>query len=278
MSQLTPPLKINAETRISTLIRANPATIEAIASINKHFEKLRNPLLRKVLASRVTIADAARIGGTSVEVFFEKLKALGFVSERAGAVTPNPVTAPLPDLPPVGLTLDVREGLQQGLDPFKEIMAAAENLPAGKSLLIINTFEPIPLYAILRKKGFTHYTCQSADNLVHTYFYQAGPAVAPDKPLPNAEKPFKNLYRQYQHNLVELDVRNLEMPLPMMTILEAVHKLLAGQALLVYHCRVPQYLLPQLAENGFGWAVANPSPGEVRLLIYKLPGHELTNR
>ncbi|MDX5436888.1 MAG: DUF1858 domain-containing protein, partial [Pontibacter sp.] len=56
-------MEIAANTKISAILKANPDAIEAIAAINRHFEKLRNPLLRKILASRVTIADAARIGG-----------------------------------------------------------------------------------------------------------------------------------------------------------------------------------------------------------------------
>lgn len=278
MNTTGPEFIISANTRISTLIKADPAVIEVIASINKHFQKLRNPLLRKVLASRITIAEAARIGGTEVEVFFEKLKILGFVSDRADVATSIPAATPQPDLPPVGLTLDVRKTLQQGHDPFKEIMAAAETLPLNQSLLIVNTFEPIPLYALLRKKGYAYYTCQPETNLVYTYFYRIGPAVVVnDEQDQSPVTFFASLRQQYQNNLVEIDVRHLEMPLPMMTILETLPQLNPGQALLVYHRRVPQYLLPQLAERGFGFATEAPAPDEVRLLIYKITGHESAN-
>lgn len=53
-------MKINRQTKISAIIRHNSAAIEAI---NPHFNKLRNPILRKVLAPRVTVEDAALIGG-----------------------------------------------------------------------------------------------------------------------------------------------------------------------------------------------------------------------
>ena len=42
-------MQIAANTKISVLIKENPAAIDAIATINKHFEKLRNPVLRKIL-------------------------------------------------------------------------------------------------------------------------------------------------------------------------------------------------------------------------------------
>ena len=91
-------MQISEKTKISALIKANPAAVEAIASISSHFEKLRNPLLRKILAPRVTIADAARMGNTSTQVFFDKLLPLGFVvTETAGPAATAP--APAPEMP-----------------------------------------------------------------------------------------------------------------------------------------------------------------------------------
>ena len=71
-------ITIKPETKISTIIKANADAIEAIASINPHFNKLRNPILRKILASRVTVSEAAKIGKCSMECFAEKLRPLGF--------------------------------------------------------------------------------------------------------------------------------------------------------------------------------------------------------
>jgi uncharacterized protein (DUF2249 family) len=49
--------------------------------------------------------------------------------------------------------LDVRE-----LDgePFGEIMTALDDLSAGESLLLINGFEPEPLYDVLERRGFAY--------------------------------------------------------------------------------------------------------------------------
>src|SRR5688572_33066781 len=84
---------ISPQTKISVILQANPKAVDAIASINPHFEKLRNPILRKILASRVTIADGARIGGATVATFFEKLEALGFIPEKTS--THEKATLPL---------------------------------------------------------------------------------------------------------------------------------------------------------------------------------------
>jgi len=275
-----PPMKINAATKISALIKANPEVIEAIASINRHFTKLRNPVLRKILASRVTIADAARIGGTDVKVFFDKLQQLGFEPEYISAAPGATTLAERPNLPAHNVTLDVRESLQKGLDPFNDIMNRLAQLPAQHGLLLINTFEPTPLIPILKKKGYRHFTEQKGPELFHTYFYPYGEASALNSNAAETvttaidaetkvETSFESLVQRYDGRLVEIDVRQLEMPLPMMTILETLTQLQPSQALLVAHRRVPQYLLPQLRERGFAYAITEPAPDQVQLLLYK---------
>ena len=74
-------MKINSNTKISLIIKENEQAIEAIASINKHFLKLKNPILRKILAGRVSVADAAKVGGVDINVIFQKLMMIGFEIE-----------------------------------------------------------------------------------------------------------------------------------------------------------------------------------------------------
>ena len=172
-------MQISEKTKISALIKANPEAIDAIASISSHFEKLRNPLLRKILASRVTIADAARIGNSSVEVFFEKLRPIGFTIEESEKET-QPVQAPKAEVPaflkniPAALLskLDVRVDILSGNDPFQKIISAIDAIPEGGALCLINTFEPTPLIAILKKRGLNYFTEVLSPDLVHTYFFR----------------------------------------------------------------------------------------------------------
>lgn len=49
--------------------------------------------------------------------------------------------------------LDVREGDEQ---PFDQIVAALDDLDDEDSLLLVNGFEPVPLYDVLEARGFTH--------------------------------------------------------------------------------------------------------------------------
>ena len=54
------------------------------------------------------------------------------------------------------VTLDVREDIRQGREPFEKIMAAVDRLEPDETLLLINSFEPRPLYRVMVRNGFSH--------------------------------------------------------------------------------------------------------------------------
>src|SRR5690554_5130411 len=74
-------MKINGNTKVSKVIKENKEAIEAIVSLNPHFTKLRNPVLRRLLAPRVNLAEAAKIGKCDVEEMLNALVAIGFELE-----------------------------------------------------------------------------------------------------------------------------------------------------------------------------------------------------
>lgn len=61
-------------------------------------------------------------------------------------------------------TIDVRE--IDG-EPFGEIMSALEKLDAGETLRLVSSFEPVPLYDVLSKRGFDHDTEQLSEEEYH---------------------------------------------------------------------------------------------------------------
>lgn len=66
--------------------------------------------------------------------------------------------------PPPGerrtVVVDVRGDQRRHKEPFQRIMAAIEALGAADELVVINTFEPAPLYTVLGRRGFQHATAQ----------------------------------------------------------------------------------------------------------------------
>lgn len=57
-------------------------------------------------------------------------------------------------------TLDARE--IDG-EPFDDIMAALGDLGDEETLVLLNSFEPVPLYDVLEQRGFTHETEQDGE-------------------------------------------------------------------------------------------------------------------
>jgi uncharacterized protein (DUF2249 family) len=273
-------MNISATTKISELIKSNPASIDAIVTINRHFEKLRNPILRKILASRVTIADAAKIGGCTVNDFFNKLTPLGF----SIALDTIPKTnSPIPDRQRPAfmqninssntITLDVRVDLASGKDPFQRIMETLTSLSKDNFLLIINTFEPVPLINVLKRKGFEYYTEELHKDMFHIYFKNTAEEKIekPDRVALSGETntEFDKMLNMFIGKLKTIDVRHLEMPLPMVNILQDLDNLPEGNALFVKHKKIPQFLLPELEENRFSWLIREDGPGDVKLLIFR---------
>ena len=266
-------MHINENTKIAELIKFNFDTIEALASFNSLFEKLRNPVLRKILASRVSIRDAARIGGVEVEVFFSKLRSLGFDCKLTGQKSNQEVKNDQSDMLRIHTStrdVDVRPILAAGKDPFNYIMESIKELPIGVSLKVINTFEPTPLIRILEKKGFVCGVVQMSESEFHTYIKRTDSSeklnVTEGKTAGDEHALVK---KRFEENFMYLDVRHLEMPQPMITILKSLETLPQGKALFVKHKKVPQFLFPELVERNFNWSVHELSENEVDLIIYR---------
>ncbi|MED3625042.1 DUF2249 domain-containing protein [Neobacillus thermocopriae] len=52
--------------------------------------------------------------------------------------------------------LDVREDLKNKIEPFQKIMDAVKALEKDDVFILHAPFKPVPLFAVLKAKGFTH--------------------------------------------------------------------------------------------------------------------------
>jgi len=267
-------MKINNDTKLSHIFRENTDAIDAITSINKHFKKLKNPVLRKVLAPRVTIKDAAKIGNISTSEILQKLAALGFQvvydDENIEQTPSETVDKPITDIANI-VTLDVRPAIASGSDPFKEIMGAIKKMDDAETLEIINVFEPTPLIGILRGKGYKTWTDKIGEEEYRTYFTKDSSSTHQEivADMPIAEGSFDEILASFGENLKEIDVRLLEMPEPMVTILRELETLPDDHVLLVSHKKIPQFLLPELKSRNYQIMSKDIEPGLVLLIIYK---------
>ncbi len=271
-------MKINRDTRISVLIKENPKSIDAIVSIIPHMSKLRNPLLRGILASRTSIGDAARSGKCDIQILFKSLSEIGFEIEKDAILkeekkvqSSNPEIVQAIKQAKV-TTLDVRPTLAKGGDPFSEIMGELMRLQDGYVLEVINTFEPTPLIKIANTRGYASMV-ETKENVVYTYLFKV--AEAKEEAGSNnlvfrvSVSEHEERRANCKRDIHEIDVRDLEMPLPMVTILKELEELKENGALYVHHKKVPQYLLPELAERNFKTWIAEVDENNVKLLIHK---------
>jgi uncharacterized protein (DUF2249 family) len=267
-------MKINADTKIAHLIKQNPEALEAIISIAPKFEKLRNPLLRKLMAGRTSIGMASKIAGLDTSRFYEKLKPLGFEEGEITSISNKENSQKIRpsffiELTPDKITeLDVRDILKNKQDPLPLISKTVKTISKGHAMKLINSFEPTPLIALLGKQGFESYTDEVSPEITATYFYRRDDK-APTAEIRHGAENWEEYLEKYKDHLVEIDVRALEMPGPMMAILEALDKLPDDSALYVYHKRIPVFLLPELKERGCDYRINEVADGEVYLLIFK---------
>lgn len=252
---------ITKDMKISKMLTLYPHTLNVLLKASPHFKKLKNKILRKALAGRVTVTQAASIAGVDLySLLFElnnsinnSIEPIKFMSDEMYG---EKILKQKPDVIEKSSVdkihhLDVRPVIDSGKDPFQDIMAAVKELTTDEILLIINSFEPIPLYAVLAKKGFEHWT-EKDNDVFRIYFYKDKEAVQDE----NSEQQ-KTLSKETDYEkVIEVDVRELVPPEPMIKILETLSQVDDNTLLLVHHHREPMMLYPKLEERGYE-AVSN---------------------
>lgn len=154
------------------------------------------------------------------------------------------------------VTLDVREDLRQGREPFSKIMETVAGLTADQSLRLLAPIEPVPLFRVMARQGFNHEARRTDSGDWEVLFCRdaAGAAsVQPTEALCQSAR--------LGGEAMEVDARGLEPPQPLVKILEALAKLPAGGTLRARTDRRPMHLYAQLLERGFGGESEEQSDG-----------------
>ncbi len=154
------------------------------------------------------------------------------------------------------VTVDVREDIRNGREPFSKIMNATGALRADEQLLLIAPFEPVPLFRVLEKQGFRHTVQSNKPGDWEVLFIRQSDAPPAQPALVTtcggASAPGSS-------EIVEVDARGLEPPQPMVKILESLAALPAGAELRAWTDRRPMHLYAQLEERGFA-AITEEQP------------------
>jgi uncharacterized protein (DUF2249 family) len=264
---------ITGDMKVSEILNKYPQTLDVFIRFSPHFRKLENKLLRKTLASRVNVMQAASVAGVNADELIAELnKSINPEFKMNSMIKENLTEINQRDDKPQLLkeltedkiiVLDVRPILDQGKDPFLDIMSKVKELKNDEVLLIINSFEPVPLYSVLGNKGFNHWT-EKENDIFKVYFFREEGKFNIQKET--NDKPFSELNFE---NVIELDVRELPPPEPMMKILESLNRIDEKTVLLVHHHREPMMLFPKLEERGFTAITNKINENYFKVLIFR---------
>ena len=164
------------------------------------------------------------------------------------------------------IELDVREDLRAGREPFSRIMIVVEALRDTDVLHLRAIFEPVPLFRVLGKRGFLHESQAHAADDWSVWFWRSATGGSVST-TPASASPRQDDAPDDDEHTVYLDVRGGTPPEPMMRTLVALEQLERGRTLIQINNRVPQFLLPMLAERGFAWEIDESRPDRVLLRI-----------
>jgi hypothetical protein len=163
--------------------------------------------------------------------------------------------------------LDVREDLRSGREPFSKIMAAVGALADNEVLHLRAIFEPAPLFRVLGKSGFVHESQSHAPDDWSVWFWK--PVVKLSDAEQSSSGDAGDATAPGDSSIVELDVRGLLPPAPMLRTLTALETLPPDAQLLQINSRVPQLLFPMLAERGFACDVDESNADRVLVRIWR---------
>lgn len=162
------------------------------------------------------------------------------------------------------LTLDVREELRNGGEPLPRIMATLRELESDRPLRLLATFEPLPLYAVLAKKGYGHDATRIGEGDWEVLFTpgaapteSASPLTPPASGDAEGDWPAPGSF---------LDNRGLGPPEPLIRILDTLEHLERGEVMQAINERDPVFLYPELETRGAAIRVDKRDDG-VYLLI-----------
>jgi len=166
------------KTKLKEALDSIPSALEYIVNLNPHdFSRLNNPVMRKYMSPRITLARVAAMAQIPERDLLNQLNRMAgnkIISADANCEVPQS-----PQEKPIWLTddvplriIDVMEIDDAVGDPMPPIMSALRRLQPGEVGLLKHRWEPQPLYDIWNKTGIEWFTIQVAEMEWHVYIHR----------------------------------------------------------------------------------------------------------
>lgn len=176
-------LRVTEQSKLKAALDLGPGVLEYIVGLNPDdFSRLRNPLMRRLMPPRISLARIAQMVGLAaselvagihraagIEVGDGEREELAAIGGRAPRLPVNPVDRPKWAANPT-LVVDLLESDRRlDSDPLPPIMRAVKSIGENDVVLIKHRWEPAPLYDIWRHMGLEHAAVKRATDEWHIY-------------------------------------------------------------------------------------------------------------
>jgi len=139
-----------------------------------------------------------------------------------------------------------------------------ELLSSDMVLMIEAPFDPLPLRRLMGRKGFSSYAQPVSEGHWQAFFKQQAERDLPLLPdLPSFPMAWRN-------GILELDLRGLEPPNPMIAVLKIIENDEGGKEFYARLWREPIYLYPELAERQWQAELISEDEQGFWVRIYKV--------
>ena len=163
-------LLVDGDSKLKKALELHEDVLGYVIDLNPHdFERLRNPLMRRLMPPRISLRRIAAMTNTSLPDLLAGIHAAAHIELADGdldglgdTVVPESPAAP-PDwaLPEPAQTIDLLDSDERlDADPMNPIMVSLKAAPPGELLLVKHKWEPAPLYDIWSRTGTDYYAEQ----------------------------------------------------------------------------------------------------------------------
>lgn len=169
------------------------------------------------------------------------------------------------------VTLDVREDIHNGREPFSRILQTASQLGRNQKLRLIAPFQPVPLFEVLAGEGFSHQVKPRAGGDWEILFSRSSePVLASEKTPASSQSPRRpecscGPGRRFR----EVDARGMESGQPLDAILEALGELADNLELKARTDHHPIRLYAHLDDAGFVGRTEEQTDGSFITYIHR---------
>ena len=190
---------VTEDMKVKDALKVNEHMLDAFVWLGPEFERLRKPALRKLMAGRVSVSQAARIAGLPLaETLYVLNLAAGEDEETLNAElhllpheafecrAENPPRKPrellnLADTDERVVFVDVTPHARRDQDPQPAVMRGLMALDDEHDVLLVrHRYDPIPLRDLFAARGFVSWAEERQPHDWYIYFYRppAGSAAA----------------------------------------------------------------------------------------------------